>query len=321
MPSARLVTLTALAVMATPLAVALADSYPVRPIRFIVPFAVGGGNDIAARVVAERLSRTSGQTVVVENRSGSGGTVGVETAARSPADGYTVLIVSDSMVVAPHVFKTNVDPIKDLTPVVQISRQPMVLAVHPSLNVTSVVELTRAVQRESRMSYATAGKTSAQNIVAQWFAAIAGVKLDPIPYRGGGQAVNDLIAGHVMLASLGTTPLMPHYKAGTVRLLAQSTQVRSSTLPDVPTYQEAGMNGLVIEQWLGAFVPAGTPPDITVWLNAEINKALADPDIRERLAHSAQDAVGGSPEAFSSVVHDDYVKYGRLIKDLNITPE
>jgi tripartite-type tricarboxylate transporter receptor subunit TctC len=130
-----------------------------------------------------------------------------------------------------------------------------------------------------------------------------------------------LIAGHVKLASLGTTPLIPHYKAGAVRLLAQSTQLRSRTLPDVPTYQEAGVKGLVIEQWLGAFVPTGTPPEIRARLNAAINRALADQAVRERLTQSAQDAVGGSSEAFSMIIREDFLKYGRLIKQLNITPE
>jgi tripartite-type tricarboxylate transporter receptor subunit TctC len=168
------------------------------------------------------------------------------------------------------------------------------------------------------MSFATSGVGSQQQIVAEWFAKIAGIKLEHVPYRGGGQAINDLVAGHVKLASLGSSPLIPHYKAGTIRVLAQSTEQRSPSLPDVPTYQEAGIKGLVLDQWLGVFVPAGTPPSVIARLNGEINKALAEAAIRESFLQSAQEPIGGSADAFARLVRDDFEKYRRLVQELNI---
>jgi tripartite-type tricarboxylate transporter receptor subunit TctC len=258
------------------------------------------------------------QQIVVENKSGASGNIGVEAAARSAADGYTVLIAPDQVASAPHVFKVSFDPLKDLVAVIQLSRQPVVLAVHPSLGVSSLTELIALAKAHPGMSFATSGIGSQQQFVAEWFAKIAGIKLEHVPYRGGGQAINDLVAGHVKIASLGSSPVIPHYRAGTLRLLAQSTQTRSPSLPDVPTYQEAGVAGLVLDQWLGVFVPAGTPAAIVARLNSEIDKSLTEPAIRESFLQSAQEPVGGSAEQFARLVRDDFAKYGRLVKELDI---
>jgi tripartite-type tricarboxylate transporter receptor subunit TctC len=155
-------------------------------------------------------------------------------------------------------------------------------------------------------------------MVVQWFAKLAGVEVEQVAYRGGGAAINDLIAGHVKLGSLGSTPLMPHYKAGALRLLAQTTAARSQSLPDVPTFEEAGFKGLVLDQWLGVLVPAGTPAAIVARLNTDIGKALADPAIRANLVQSAQEPIGGTPEAFGVRVREDFEKYGKLVQELNI---
>ena len=295
-----------------------AQDWPNRPVRFIVPFPAGGSTDVGARLVGEYLSRTLHQQVVVENKSGANGNIGIEAAAKSAADGYTVLVVTDALSSNPQVYKMNVDPLKGLTPVIQLSRQPMVLAAHPSLGVASLAELIALAKQQPGLRYATGSGVGAQHMVAQWFASIAGIKLEQVPYRGGAPALNDLIAGHVKLGSLGSTPLIPHYKAGTLRLLAQSTEKRSPSLPDVPTYQEAGVNGLVLDQWVGVFVPAGTPPVIAARLNAEINKALAEEAIRDGFLQSGQEPVGGSAQAFSQLVHGDFETYARLMKELNI---
>jgi len=273
---------------------------------------------MGARVIADYLSRVLGQQIVVENKSGGSGNIGFEAAARSAADGYTVLIAPDQVTSAPHVFKVSFDPLKDLVAVIQLSRQPVVLAVHPSLGVKSVAELIALAKERPGMSFATSGVGSQQQFAAEWFAKIADIKLDHVPYRGGGQAINDLIAGHIKIGSLGSSPLIPHYKAGNLRLLAQSTDKRSPGLLDVPTYQEAGIKGLVLDQWLGAFVPTGTPPAIVARLSREINKALAEPAIRNSFLQSAQDPVGGDAEAFARLVRDDFAKYQRLAKELNI---
>jgi tripartite-type tricarboxylate transporter receptor subunit TctC len=307
-----LFTLTA----AIPLA-AQAQDWPSRPIRFIVPYPAGGSTDVGARVIGDYLSRTLGQQIIVENKSGASGNIGFEAGARSAPDGYTVLIAPDQIASAPHVFKVSFDSLKDFVPVIQISRQPVVLAVHPKLGVSSVAELVAQARQRPGLSYATSGVGSQQHMTAEWFAQLAGIRLEHVPYRGGAQAINDLVAGHVMIGSLGSTPLIPHYKAGSLRLLAQTTAARSPSLPDVPTYQEAGIK-LALDQWLGAFVPAGTPPAIVARLNAEIGKALAEPAIRESFLQSAQEPVGGTAEQFSRLVRDDFQKYERLAKELNI---
>jgi tripartite-type tricarboxylate transporter receptor subunit TctC len=312
-------TLAALPFAGAKMGVARAQSYPAKPIRFVVPFPAGGSTDVGARLIAENLSRAFGQQVYVENKSGANGTIGVEDAAKSAPDGYTVLVTIDTVASNPHVFHTNIDPSKDLLPIVQVSRQPIVLAVHPSLGVNSLAELIALAKKQPGLPYATgSGLGSPQHMAVQWFAQIAGITLEQVPYRGGGQAINDLLGGHVKLGSRGSTPLMPHYKAGTLRLLAQTSKVRSPSLPDVPTYEEAGMKGLVLDQWLGVFAPAGTSADITNRLNSEINKAIAEPAVRASFLASAQEPVGGTAEQFAGLVREDYAKFGRLVKDLNI---
>jgi tripartite-type tricarboxylate transporter receptor subunit TctC len=300
---------------------ALAEDYPSHPIRIIVPFGAGGSTDIAARLVANALSQTFGQQVYVENKSGAEGNIGLEAAAKAAPDGYTILVATDSVSSSPHLFKLAIDPLRDLIPIAQVSRQPVVLAVNPALGVSSVAELVALAKKQPGMTFAASGIGSQQHIVGEWFAKIAGIELTHVPFRGGGEAANDLLAGHVMIASLGSSPLMPFYKAGQVRLLAQSTATRSPTLPDVPTYQEAGIAGLEMEQWVGAFVPTGTPPEIVARLNAALNKALADPDLRERFSKLAQEPVGGTSEQFARLVQHDSEKYARLIEDLRISTE
>jgi tripartite-type tricarboxylate transporter receptor subunit TctC len=295
-----------------------AQEWPSRPIRFIVPFPAGGSADVGARLVGEYLSRSLQQQIVVENRSGANGNIGIESAAKSAADGYTVLVTSDVISSNPHVYKMNIDPLKELVPVIQLSRQPMVLAAHPSLGIASLAELIAFARQQPGLRYATGSGVGAQHMVVQWFASTAGIKLEQVPYRGGAPAINDLIAGHVKLGSLGSTPLIPHYKAGTLRLLAQSTKARSPSLPDVPTYEEAGIKGLVLDQWVGVFVPTGTPAAVRIRLNREINKALAEAVIRDNFLQSGQEPVGGSAEAFSQLVHGDFETYARLVKELNI---
>ena len=296
---------------------AQAQEWPNRPIRFIVPYPAGGSTDVGARVIGDYLSRALGQQIVVENRTGGSGNIGFEAGARSAPDGYTVLIAPDQVASAPHVFKVSFDPLKDLLPVIQLSRQPVVLAVHPKLGVSSLAELIALAKQRPGLSYATSGIGSQQHMTAEWFAQLAGIKLEHVPYRGGAQAINDLVAGHVMIGSLGSTPLIPHYKAGALRLLAQTTAARSPSLPDVPTYEQAGIK-LVLDQWLGAFVPAGTPPAIVARLNNEMNKALAEAAIRESFLQSAQEPVGGSAEQFLRLVREDFAKYERLAQELNI---
>jgi tripartite-type tricarboxylate transporter receptor subunit TctC len=299
-----------------------AESWPNRPIHFIVPFPPGGSTDVAARVVGDYLSRTIGQQVVVENKSGANGNIGIEYAAKSAPDGYTILIATDAVSTNPHVYKMDFDPLKELVPVIEISHQPIALAAHPSLGITTLAELTAMAKQQPGLRFATgSGAASLQAVVALWYAKLAGITLEQVPYRGGAPAINDLIAGHVKLGSLGTTPLIPHYKAGALRLLAQSMATRSASLPDVPTFQEAGMNGLVVDQRIGVFVPVGTPPDITNRLNSVINAAVNDEKIRKTFTDQAQEPAGGTAERYAQLVREDSEKFARLVKELNVTVE
>jgi tripartite-type tricarboxylate transporter receptor subunit TctC len=309
----------ALAALALAASTAQAQSWPQKQIRFIVPFPPGGATDVAARAIGDRIAPALGQGVVVENRAGGGGNIGVEAAVRSAADGYTVLIAPDQVASAPHVYKLSFDAQKDLAPVVQLSRQPVVLAVHASLGVGTVAELVALGKAQpGALAYATSGAGSQQHIAAEWFSKLAGIQMTHIPYKGGGQAITDFIGGQVKVASLGSTPVIPHHKSGKVKIIAQTTKERAPTLPDVPTYEQAGFAGLVLDQWLGVFVPRGTPAQVVSRLNAEINKALGDVDVRARFDKAAMEPVGGTPEQFAQLMRNDYAKYGRLVKELNI---
>jgi len=315
-----LVLLLAAATCATPRADA-AD-WPTRPIHFIVIYPAAGSTDVAARIIGDFLSRRLGQQVVVENKSGANGNIGIEYAAKAAPDGYTVLIATDAVSSNPHIYKMNIEPLKALVPVIEISHQPVALAAHPSLGVNTLAELTAAAKRQPDMPFATgSGVGSNQAMVGLWYAKLAGVTLKQVPYRGGGPAINDLIAGHVKLGSLGTSPLIPHYQAGTLKLLAQSMATRSAALPNVPTFREAGFPELVVDQRIGVFVPIGTPPEIAARLNGEINAALNDEKIRKSLADQAQDPAGGTAEQYAALVRADSDKYARLVKELEIKVE
>jgi tripartite-type tricarboxylate transporter receptor subunit TctC len=311
----------ALAIVAVAPAMSSAEDWPNRPIRFVVCFPPGGSTDAAARILGEYVSRSVGQQIYVENKGGANGNIGIEAAIKSTPDGYTFLVCTDATTSNPHIYKMSVDVLKDLTPVMQVSRQPIVLAAHPALGVKSLAELVALAKQQPGIRYATgSGPGSPQHMVVQWFAHIAGVKLEQVPYRGGGPAITDLIAGHVKLGSLGSTPLIPHYQAGTLHLLAQSMEARSASLPDVPTFQEAGIRGLVLDQWIGVFAPARTPPAITDRLGAKVRDALADSTVRERLLASGQEPTTGTTEDFTRFVHEEFGKYERLSREFNIKP-
>lgn len=297
-------------------------AWPNKPVRIIVPFPPGGSSDIATRAVAEKLQLALGQSMVVENRVGASGNVGQEAVARAAPDGYTLLFTGDSLASAAHLgAKLGYNPLADFVPVALLARQPIVLAVHPSLNVSTVAELVAVTKQRGELSYATSGVGTGQHLVGEWFAKIAGIKLVHVPYKGGGQAVLDLLGGQILVASLGSSPVMPHHKSGRLRILAQSTEKRSASLPDVPTYQEAGIDGLVLDQWQGAFAPTGTPPEVIERLAAEIDRALSDGAVRDRLALAALDAGKGTPREFAQYFKRSYDQYGQLFKAFNIKVE
>jgi tripartite-type tricarboxylate transporter receptor subunit TctC len=298
---------------------AFAQAWPSKPIRWIVPFPPGGSADVSVRPVADKLSKAFGQPVVVENRAGAAGNIGAELVAKSAPDGHTLLNAGDWITAAPHLYsKLGFDPLRDFAPVTQLVRQPVVLAAHPSLGVSSISELVALAKNNPGLAYATSGAGTQQHILGEWFARFAGIKLTHVPYKGGGQAITDFVGGQVPLAFLGSTPLMPHYKAGKIKLLAQSMRTRAAALPEVPTYEEAGFKGMVIEQWQGVLVPAGVPESVVSRLHAEIVKALSEPDVRERYAAAALEPVGNTPEQFSKMFRENYDMFSRLVRELNI---
>jgi len=300
-------------------AVRAQDAWPNRPVKFIVPLAPGGGLDFVARAVAEFLSRSIGQQVVVENRTGAGGTVGMDTAMRSPPDGYTILITNDNAASAPHVMRLAYDYTKELEPVMFIARQPTVLCAHPSLNIKTVKELIDHVKANPGQGYATSGVGTNQHVLGEWFKRDnGGLALNHVPYRGAGQAINDLIAGHVKIAFLGPTATVPHYRADKLRLLANSSAKRPPYIAEVPTLEETGLKGMVLESWYGAFVPKGMPPAIVTRLNAEMAKAIADKTVQENFNRGSMEPAGGPPSAMGTQAQEDSAKYERLVRELNI---
>jgi tripartite-type tricarboxylate transporter receptor subunit TctC len=299
--------------------IARAQDWPNRPVRFIVHLAAGGGLDFIARLVGENLSRQFAQQVFIENRTGgAGGTIGIEAGVKSPPDGYNFLVCNDNVASAPHVMKLGVDFLKDLTPVSLLGRQPQVIAVHPSFEVNSLAEMVAAVKKQPGLGCATSGVGSNQHVLMEWFNKAADIKLDHVPYRGAGQAINDLIAGHVKIAFLGPTAPLPHAQAGKLKLLAQSGEARSPSMPDLPTLQESGYQGVSLESWFAVFAPLGTPPAVIAQLNAACDKALGDKATRDALFKAATEPVGGDAERLAKLARADSEKYARIVREVNI---
>ena len=293
------------------------DAFPNKPIRFIVPLAPGGAIDFIARAVGERMGVSIGQQIVVENRTGAGGTLGMNSAMESPPDGYTILITNDNAASAPHIMNLAHDYTKVLLPVCYLGRHGQVLAAHKTLGVKTVKELVDYVKANPGLGTATSGVGSNQHVILEWFKREAGIQLQHVPYRGAGQAINDLVGGQVKAAFLGPTSMMPHAAAGTLNMLAQSTARRAPTLPNVPTMDES-YKGLILEAWYAAFAPANTPAPIIAKLNAEMNKALKDPKLIDTFTKGAIEPIGGAPDDIGKLARADSEKYAKLVKELGI---
>lgn len=275
-----------------------AQNWPIRPIRVLVGFAPGGTTDVSARVTSDIVSAELGQTVIVENRPGGSGSIAIEVLLRGAADGYTIVVGSDSSFYQPVVspalsYRTE----KDLRPITILVSQPIIIAVHPAPGWKSVADLIKAAKaRPGQIAYALSSPTGTQALAGLIFFQMAKAKLIAVPYKGGGQAVVDLMSGQVPVAVLGAAPLVPQANAGRIKLLAVTSKTRSKALPDVPTLAEMGYPDMDISQWFGAMVPAGTPSDIVNRLSVAYNKALADPKVVERLFNAGLEVVGGTPE-------------------------
>ena len=302
---------------------ALAQPFPSKPVRIVVPFPPGGGTDVVARTVAPKLQELLGQTVVVENRAGAGGNIGTEYVAKSPADGYTLLVASAATAINNTLAKNpGWELTKDFAPVVLLVLNQSLLAAHPSLQVSSVRELIAlAKAKPGQVTFASYGNGSSAHLIGELFKMMAGVDLLYIPYKGAAPAVNDLLGGQVNILFADVAAILPHVKAGKVKALGIGSAKRFSGLPDVPTIAEAGVPGFEGGGFLGLVAPAGTPRDAINALNAAALKSLATPEINERLNALASPPVGESPEYFAKFLRGEIDKWARVIRAGNIKPD
>jgi tripartite-type tricarboxylate transporter receptor subunit TctC len=296
--------------------IAQAQSYPQKPIRVIVPAAAGGTTDLTARLVGQKMAERFGQAVIVENRPGGNETIGTDAVAKSAPDGYTVLLAAPaSIVVLPHLQRLPYSAERDLAPVSLAAMTPLILVVHPSLPAQTVRELIAlAKARPGNLSYASAGSGGVQHLAAELLKATAKIDIVHIPYKGAGPVMQDLVGGQVQMFFAGMPPAMPHVRSGKLRALAVTTTTRSSAAPEVPTMEEAGVPRFDISNWFGYFVPSATPQDVIGKLNAEINRALKQPDVMERLAGSGADALGTTAEELGRFMRAESAKFAELIK-------
>ena len=301
-----------------------AQTYPGKPIRFVVPFAAGGGSDLVARTVALRLTDALGQSVVVDNRAGAAGTIGADIAAKAPADGHTLLLGSSGPVTINPVLyaKLPYDAARDFAPVTLITVMPFLLVTHPSLPVRSVKDLVAlAKARPGQLNYGSPGTGATTHLANELFKSMTGVDIAHVPYKGVAPAAIDLISGQVQMMSGDLSTLLPHVQSGRMRALAVTGARRSSLLPDMPTVAEAGVPGYEASGWFGVLVPAGTPQSIVDRLNAEIVKGLASADARQRLAALGGEVAVGTPDQFAAHLRVESAKWGKLIRTLGLKAE
>jgi tripartite-type tricarboxylate transporter receptor subunit TctC len=299
-----------------------AEPYPVRPIRMIVGFAPGGGTDLTARPVAQKLSELLGQQVIVENRPGAAGNVATEQVAKSAPDGYTLLMGTiAALAINPSLYgNLRFDPETDLAPVIQVVDATNVLALHPSVPAGSVKELI-ALAREKSLLAGSSGIGATGHLAIELFNLMAGVKLVHVPYKGGGPAMGDLVGGQVNLIFATTASAIPHLKSGRIKGIAVTTAKRSALLPDVPTISESGLAGFDANNWYGLVVPAKTPRAIIDQLNAEVTKVLAMPDVKTTLFNQGLDPAPGTPEQFGAYIRSERAKWAKVIKESGAKPE
>jgi tripartite-type tricarboxylate transporter receptor subunit TctC len=298
---------------------AAVQDYPNRPVRLIIPFPAGGSNDVVGRLVANQLGEKLGHKVYVDNRGGAGGVLGTEAAANAPPDGYTLLVVSLAHAVNPALYKLSYDPIKSFTPVAILATGPNVLAVNPQLPVKTVKELLAlAKEKPGSIDYASAGIGSFQHLGGELFKLVAGVDLQHVPYKGGGPAMQDVIAGHVKVMFSSLVQTTPFIQSGQLRALGTGGAVRNPVLPDVPTIAEAGVPGYVADNWWGILAPAGTPAPIVERLYKDIQATLKSPELTAAFAREGAAAMEMSTEEFGKYIEAEMVKWARVVKEGNI---
>lgn len=302
---------------------AVAQSYPARPIRVVVPFAAGGATDVIARVLGQKVADSVGQPVVIDNKPGGSAMIGSDLVAKAQADGHTVLMTANPHTVNPSLYaKMPFDPVKDFAPVTLAGLQPLIVTVHPSLPARSVKELVALLKANpGKYSYGTSGTAGPQHLAGEMFKVMTGTDIVHVPYKGAAPATADLIGGQVQIAFGGTTNVLPHVKAGRLRALATATLKRTPFAPELPTLDESGLPGFESTAWLGLLAPAATPREAVVRLNAEMVKAIRQPDTQEKLFAQGIEGVGNTPEQFAAFIRDEIAKWGKVVKAAGIRAE
>ncbi len=295
---------------------AIAQGYPARSVRFIVPYTPGGAADILARAVGAKLGESWGQSVVVENRAGAGTNLGSEIAAKSAPDGYVLFMPTIANAINPTLYpKLNYDPLKDFAYVTNIARVPGIVVVHPSVpakNARDLIALAKA--HPNQLRHGSTGSGSPHPLAAELFKTMAGVRMIHIPYKGASPALVDVVAGHIEVYFGAMVSVIPHVKSGRLRALGVTSMKRTQAAPEVPTLDEQGLKGFETGSWFGVAVPAGTPRDIVSRLHAEVVRIIRLPEVTERIASEGADFVGNTPEEFTAFVRDEIVKWGKVVK-------
>jgi len=313
--------LLALAALAGP---AAAQPYPVRPIRMIIGFPPGGGTDIVGRIVGQRLSEVLGQQVLPDNRGGASGQIAAELTAKAPPDGYTVMMahIAAISILPTLIAKLPYDAQKDFAPISLVAIGPNFLVVHPSVPARSVKELVAlAKARPGQLHYVSPGAGTVQYLAAELFKLQAKMDILHVPYKGSGQSIVDLVAGHVHLNFDSVPPVLPHVRSGRLRALAVTSEKRFSILPDIPTVNESGVPGFDLSTWWGLVAPAAVSREIIARLQAETVKVLREPGVKEKIAFAGADTVGNTAEEFGAFIRNERAKYARIVKDANIKLE
>ena len=303
---------------------AFAQAYPSKPVKMIVGFPPGGGTDVVARVISQKLTEWWGQAVTVENRAGATGTIGADVTAKSAPDGYTLMMGHvNSHAIAPNLFaKLPYDPIKDFAAVAYVGYVPNVLAVHPSIPAKSVKELVALLKASpGKYNYASSGNGSTQHLAGELFKQLTGTDIVHVPYKGSGDAIKDLLAGVVAMNFDTMPPVLPHIQGGKLRGLAISTPKRLAQLPEVPTFLEEGIRGFDVANWYGIMAPAGTPREIVAKVNADANKAMQVPEVRARLESVGTQLNEQSAAQFEAYMKAEVAKYAKLLKEIGVKAE
>jgi tripartite-type tricarboxylate transporter receptor subunit TctC len=295
------------------------QTYPAKPVRIVAPFAPGGGTDFIARLIAQKLTERLGQQVIVENKPGAGGNLGAEFAVKSPADGYTVLLVAGSYTVNPSLYKLSFDPVEDISPIIQLSQGPFVIAVHPSVPAATLKELIEYARKQpDKLSYASAGSGSITHLATELFLEMAKIKVVHIPYKGTGPALNDTIAGNTQLISGSVATTLQFIKSGRLRGLAVTTPQRIAAAPDLPTVAEAGVPGYQVVLWHGLVGPKGLSAAVVERLNRAANDALKSKDVEDLLAADGVAPAGGTPEQFRALIKADIERWRGVVRQASI---